>query len=53
MAQDMNSELRDQSVGELMKQLAEQTQTLVPVELELARAELAVKGRKAGVGPEC
>jgi uncharacterized membrane protein YqjE len=50
MAQDMNSELRDQPVGELMKQLAEQTQTLVRKELELARAELAVKGRKAGVG---
>ncbi len=43
-------DLRDQPLGELMKRLAEETATLVRQELQLARAELAVKGRKAGVG---
>jgi uncharacterized membrane protein YqjE len=43
-------ELRDQPVGELMKQLSDQTTTLVRKEVELAKAELAVKGKKAGIG---
>ncbi|MFL5839909.1 MAG: phage holin family protein [Thermoleophilaceae bacterium] len=43
-------ELRDQPVGDLMKQLSEQTTTLVRKEVELAKAELAVKGKKAGLG---
>jgi uncharacterized membrane protein YqjE len=50
MASDQQQELRDQPVGELMKQLAEQTATLVRKEVELARAELAEKGKRAGVG---
>jgi uncharacterized membrane protein YqjE len=50
MAPDTNTELRDQPVGELMKQLAEQTATLVRQEFELARAEMAEKGKKAGLG---
>jgi hypothetical protein len=37
-------------VGELMKELSEQTSALVRKEVELAKAELAVKGKKAGVG---
>ena len=44
------TELRDQPVGDLVKQLSEQTSALVRKEVELAKAELAVKGKKAGVG---
>jgi uncharacterized membrane protein YqjE len=43
-------ELRDRPVGELLKELSSQTATLVRKELELARAELAQKGRTAGAG---
>jgi hypothetical protein len=41
---------RDQSVGELVKQLADQTSTLVRQEMELAKAELRQKGKLAGMG---
>jgi hypothetical protein len=44
------TELRDRPVGELMKELSDQTTTLVRKEIELAKAELAVKGKKAGIG---
>jgi uncharacterized membrane protein YqjE len=40
----------DQSTGELARQLAEQTKTLVRQEVELAKAELTEKGKKAGLG---
>ncbi len=40
----------DRPVGELMRELSEQTTTLVRQELELAKLELAQKGRRAGVG---
>jgi uncharacterized membrane protein YqjE len=43
-------ELRSHSTGELVKQLSEQTTTLVRKEIELARAELAEKGKVAGQG---
>jgi hypothetical protein len=43
-------DLRDRSVGELLKQLSEQTTRLVHQELELAKAELQQKGRQAGAG---
>lgn len=42
--------LRDPPVAELVKQLAEQTKTLARQEVELAKAELAEKGKKAGMG---
>ena len=42
--------LRDQPVAELVKQLDEQTKTLARQEVELAKAELAEKGKKAGLG---
>lgn len=38
------------SVPELMRQLSNQTATLVRQELELAKAELTVKGKRAGTG---
>jgi uncharacterized membrane protein YqjE len=42
--------LRDQPVADLIKQLTEQTKTLVRQEIELAKAELGEKGKKAGLG---
>ena len=44
------NEARDQPVGELLKQLSDQTATLVRQEMELARAELVEKGKQAGIG---
>ncbi|MBJ7596898.1 MAG: phage holin family protein [Candidatus Dormibacteraeota bacterium] len=43
-------DLRQQPMGELVKQLAEETSTLVRQELELAKAEMTQKGKKAGIG---
>ncbi len=43
-------DLRDRPVGELMRELAEETSTLVRQELDLAKAEMAQKGRQAGPG---
>jgi len=45
-----DTELRGSSTGNLVKQLSEQTSTLVRQELDLAKAELAEKGKTAGVG---
>ena len=45
-----SDDLRDRSLGELLKQLSEQTTRLVHQELELAKAELQQKGRQAGQG---
>jgi uncharacterized membrane protein YqjE len=43
-------DLRDWSLGELLRQLSEQTTRLVHQELELAKAELQQKGKQAGAG---
>ena len=43
-------DLRNRSIAELLKQLSQETTTLVRQELELAKAEVAEKGKKAGVG---
>jgi uncharacterized membrane protein YqjE len=40
----------DRPVGELLKELSNQTTTLVRQELELAKAEMAEKGKQAGLG---
>lgn len=40
----------DRPVGELMRELSEQTTTLVRQELELAKLELTEKGKRAGIG---
>ena len=45
-----SDELREQPIGELLKQLSQETTTLVRQELELAKAEMAEKGKKAGKG---
>jgi uncharacterized membrane protein YqjE len=45
-----SDDLRDRSLGELLKQLSEETTRLVHQELELAKAELTQKGKQAGAG---
>jgi Putative Actinobacterial Holin-X, holin superfamily III len=51
MAHDRTQdELRDRPTGDLLKQLSQETTTLVRQELELAKAEMAQKGKQAGVG---
>jgi hypothetical protein len=47
--QDGNA-MRERPIGELFKQLSEETSSLIRQELELARAELKEKGREAGKG---
>jgi hypothetical protein len=47
---DHNSDTRELPVAELLKQLSEQTATLVRQELALAKVELTAKGKKAGLG---
>jgi uncharacterized membrane protein YqjE len=43
-------ELHDRPIGELLKQLANETATLVRQELDLAKAEMREKAGKAGPG---
>jgi hypothetical protein len=58
MEEDMSSgsDVRDRrasqeaSLGELARQLSDQTSRLIHQEIELAKAELAVKGKRAGIG---
>jgi tetrahydromethanopterin S-methyltransferase subunit C len=45
-----NAALSDRSVADLLRQLSDQTTTLVRQELDLATAELVVKGKQAGLG---
>jgi Putative Actinobacterial Holin-X, holin superfamily III len=42
--------LDDQPVADLLRQLSDQTATLVRQEMELAKAELTVKGKRVGIG---
>jgi uncharacterized membrane protein YqjE len=46
----VENELRDASLGELVKRLSDQTSRLVRQEIELARAEMTEKGKRFGVG---
>jgi uncharacterized membrane protein YqjE len=45
-----HADQRDASLGDLLKQLSEQTSTLMRQEIDLARAELTVKGKELGAG---
>jgi uncharacterized membrane protein YqjE len=45
-----NNDLREHGTGELLKELSDHTTTLVRKEIELAKAELGEKGKKAGQG---
>ena len=48
--EDSRVDYRDESLGTLVGQLTDDIRTLVSKELELAKAELAVKGKRAGAG---
>jgi uncharacterized membrane protein YqjE len=50
MSEHQDSSLRDQSVGELVGSLSRDLSTLVRQEIELAKVEMAEKGKKAGLG---
>jgi uncharacterized membrane protein YqjE len=50
MAENNNSDHREKPVGELLRDLSQEATTLVRKEIELAKAELAEKGRRAGTG---
>lgn len=50
MAEHNGSALSERSVADLLKQLSDQTATLVRQELELAKVELTAKGKQAGIG---
>jgi membrane protein len=43
-------ELSEQSVGDLVQELSQQTATLVRQEMRLAQVELQEKGKRAGIG---
>jgi uncharacterized membrane protein YqjE len=50
MSTHVNDDPRDRGIGELVKDLADQTGTLVRQELRLAQAEVTQKGKLAGKG---
>jgi uncharacterized membrane protein YqjE len=45
-----HQEPTDQSIGELVQRLSQQTSTLVRDEIRLAQLELQQKGKRAGIG---
>jgi uncharacterized membrane protein YqjE len=45
-----NNDLRQEPIGDLLKRLSQETSQLVHQELELAKAEMAEKGKRAGIG---
>jgi uncharacterized membrane protein YqjE len=45
-----HTDLRERGTGELVKELSRQVTTLARMEAELAKAELAEKGKQAGAG---
>jgi tetrahydromethanopterin S-methyltransferase subunit C len=47
---EQETQLEDRPIGELMRQLSDQTTTLVRQEIELAKAEMTAKGKQLGVG---
>ena len=44
------ADAREQSIGELVKDLASETSTLVRQEIDLAKAEMTERGKRAGKG---
>jgi uncharacterized membrane protein YqjE len=44
------ADLQDKPIGDLVKELSDQTSRLVRSEIELAKAELSEKGKQAGIG---
>ena len=49
MSQNRSEELKDRPIGELLKQLSQETAALVRQEIELAKAEVTQKGKDAGI----
>jgi hypothetical protein len=47
---EQDADLRERPIGELFSKLSNETSTLIRQEMELARAELAEKGKEAGKG---
>jgi uncharacterized membrane protein YqjE len=47
---DTQTEARERPTADLLRELSEQTTTLVRKEIELAKVELAEKGKRAGAG---
>jgi hypothetical protein len=43
-------EADERSIAQLVKQLSDQTSTLARKEVELAKAEMAIKGKRLGIG---
>jgi uncharacterized membrane protein YqjE len=50
MASQEGNNMRSRPTGELLRELSDQTTTLVKQEIELLKAELTEKGKTAGVG---
>ena len=50
VGQSLNGDSHDKSIPELMRELADETTTLVKQELDLAKAEMTQKGKEAGLG---
>jgi uncharacterized membrane protein YqjE len=49
-SEQQQNELNSRPTGELLRELSDQTTTLVKQEIELLKAELTEKGKTAGVG---
>jgi uncharacterized membrane protein YqjE len=49
-AEENATDPREQSIGELVKDLASETSTLVRQEIDLAKAEMTERGKRAGKG---
>ena len=50
MGTQSSEDLKDRPIGELLRQLSQETATLVRQEIDLAKAEVTEKGKKAGMG---
>jgi uncharacterized membrane protein YedE/YeeE len=49
-ADSSQADLRERSIPELLRQLSQETSTLVKQELDLAKAEMTQQGKRAGMG---
>ena len=48
--EEQRTQLEDRPIAELVRQLSDQTTTLVRQEIELAKAEMTAKGKQVGIG---
>jgi MFS family permease len=48
--EEQRTQLEDRPMAELVRQLSDQTTTLVRQEIELAKAEMTAKGKQVGIG---